>query len=76
MNIKCPNCNGEVEIWSDETQARCSNCKSIVTRNLGQSCLDWCKYAEKCVGKKVYKEYKRNKSKTKTYYKKKRPELK
>ena len=62
--MKCPFCSYEVEIWSDEIVATCPKCKRTVMRNDGkQSCLDWCKYAEKCVGVVQYNKYKQNKSK-------------
>lgn len=49
-DIKCPHCGREVEIWTDESGARCPNCKQCVLRQTGQSCLDWCKYAGECSG--------------------------
>jgi DNA-directed RNA polymerase subunit RPC12/RpoP len=46
--IKCPRCNGDVEIWSDENEAQCLNCGFVVSKSKVQSCLDWCEYADKC----------------------------
>ena len=64
--MKCPFCSYEVEIWSDEIRATCPKCKKTVIRNDGkQSCLDWCKYAEKCIGVVKYNKYKQNKNKYK-----------
>jgi len=60
--IKCPSCGEEVEIWTDEVKTTCSNCKNTVTRQGGQSCLDWCKYAKECVGDQVYNKYMQNKA--------------
>jgi predicted RNA-binding Zn-ribbon protein involved in translation (DUF1610 family) len=45
--ITCSICKSEVEIWTDETEAECSNCGAKVSRDM-QSCLDWCEYADKC----------------------------
>lgn len=46
--LKCPNCGAEVEIWSDESEIVCDNCGALVTRDVAPSCLEWCKYADKC----------------------------
>ena len=59
--IKCPACAKEVEIWTDEIQVICSNCKSPVRRKQEQSCLDWCIHAKECVGEERFKKYRRNK---------------
>lgn len=48
--IKCRFCGRETEIWSDESQTKCDKCKKVVARELGQSCLDWCKHARECMG--------------------------
>ena len=58
--IRCLRCGEEVEIWTDEVKARCPKCKDEVTRDSGQSCLDWCRYAKECVGEAVYKKYMEN----------------
>lgn len=62
--IKCPSCSGEVEIWTDEVQADCPKCKTKVSRQAGESCLDWCRYAKGCVGDVLYSKYIKNKSLT------------
>jgi len=46
--LKCPKCQANVEIWSDEEQASCPNCGTVVSRSKPQSCLDWCEFADKC----------------------------
>lgn len=61
--LQCPSCGEEVEIWTDEVEAVCRNCKVTVTRQKGQSCLDWCKYAKECVGEERYNKYLSNKQK-------------
>lgn len=60
--IKCPFCAKEVEIWTDEVKTTCSNCKNIVTRQPGQSCLDWCAYAKECIGDANYNKHMQNKT--------------
>lgn len=55
--IKCPFCNNEVEIWTDEVKATCSNCKNTVMRTGETSCLEWCKYAKECVGENTYNKF-------------------
>ena len=51
--VDCPSCGEAVEIWTDETEAICGNCKTRVRKNMEQSCLDWCAYAHICAGYKV-----------------------
>lgn len=60
--MKCPSCSQEVEIWTDEIQATCPNCKQVLMREAGVSCFDWCKYAKECVGIQVYNKYVQNKA--------------
>ena len=48
--IECPSCKGEVEIWSDEAKATCTNCHTTVPREMKSGCWEWCKFAEKCLG--------------------------
>ena len=60
-SVACPNCHIDVEVWTDEYDAVCPKCKNRVTRQSGQSCLDWCKYAKECVGNEIYDEYMRKK---------------
>jgi len=45
--IKCHRCRVEVEIWSDEREAKCLECGAKVSREVA-SCLDYCEYASKC----------------------------
>jgi predicted amidophosphoribosyltransferase len=47
--LTCPNCGGEVEMWSDEDIGTCDNCGKEVSRPQKEtSCLDWCQYADQC----------------------------
>ncbi len=60
--INCPFCNAEVEIWTDENKAICPKCKKDITRELQESCLEWCKYAKECVGTDKFEEFMRGKN--------------
>jgi len=46
--LKCPKCGGDIEIWSDENEAQCQSCGTLVSRGMLQSCLNWCEFADKC----------------------------
>lgn len=47
--FSCPECDGQVEIWSDEEVGVCDTCNKEFGRpEKEQSCLDWCEYADKC----------------------------
>ena len=60
--IICPFCSEELEIWSDEIQVTCPNCKNTVMHQReGVSCLDWCSRAKDCVGEETYNKYINNK---------------
>lgn len=58
----CPNCGAEVEIWTDEIRRKCPRCKTVVMRYQDQSCLEWCKLAETCVGQEAYDNFMQNRS--------------
>ncbi|ATZ61723.2 MAG: hypothetical protein BME93_01380 [Methanosarcinales archaeon Met12] len=53
--IKC-GCGWEVEIFTDEQKAECENCGATVFRDARPSCVEWCPYAEKCIGEEKYKK--------------------
>jgi len=61
-DIECSQCGAEVEIWSDELTARCSQCGARVSRELGPSCIDWCSFAEQCIGTEKYERLKKGNS--------------
>ncbi|MDD5669586.1 MAG: phosphohydrolase [Candidatus Omnitrophica bacterium] len=48
-DITCPFCRKEVEIWTDESYAVCPRCKNKIIRASRPCCLDWCRYADKCI---------------------------
>ncbi len=49
----CPNCGAEVEIMSVDTEAVCEKC-GFTIYNDTLNCVQWCKYAKKCVGEEMY----------------------
>jgi predicted RNA-binding Zn-ribbon protein involved in translation (DUF1610 family) len=56
LEIKeCPKCHEEVEIVSNESSAKCSNCGFVIYNDL-LSCVEWCEYARECVGDKMYEK--------------------
>ena len=57
--VRCPHCQEEVEVWSDEFRARCPQCDVWVYRSQGPTCLDWCASAKECVGAATLAAYQR-----------------
>ncbi len=55
--VSCPDCGGDVEVWSDEADGMCTACKKAVVRKNTQACMDWCRYAAQCLGEVKYKQY-------------------
>ena len=49
----CPNCGSIIELFSIDTQMPCEKC-GFVAFNDTLSCVQWCKYARKCVGDAMY----------------------
>jgi ribosomal protein S27E len=37
MEVKCPHCGMEIEIWSDETELKCAMCGFIVYNHEGMT---------------------------------------
>lgn len=52
--IPCPSCHAEVEIWTDEAEAKCDECGQTVSREMLQGCVDYCPSAKECLGEKLY----------------------
>ncbi|MCL2786692.1 MAG: hypothetical protein FWD81_05700 [Methanomassiliicoccaceae archaeon] len=50
----CPECGGEIEIFSIDRQAVC-DCGFVVYNDI-QSCVLWCGRARECVGEETYRE--------------------
>ena len=62
LTIKiCPDCGGEVELFSSDSKAVCSQCGFIVY-NDAQTCIQWCRYARECIGDEVYERFHNKKS--------------
>ena len=61
-DLMCSTCGEAVEIWSDETEAKCKRCGAMNTRLLGPSCIDWCAFAKECVGEDKYRRLKSQES--------------
>ncbi len=49
----CPQCGNLIEMFSIDTQMACEHC-GFVAYNDTLSCVQWCKYAKKCVGEEMY----------------------
>ncbi len=52
--LPCPKCHNEVEIWTDEAEAKCDRCGNAVTRAMLQGCIDYCQAAKECLGEVLY----------------------
>jgi DNA-directed RNA polymerase subunit RPC12/RpoP len=57
-SVACPDCGFSVEIFSDELQIRCPQCKGMTCRDKLPSCVDWCMAARECVGEERYRKLK------------------
>ena len=49
----CPQCGELIELFSIDTQMACEKC-GFIAYNDTLSCVQWCKYARKCVGVEMY----------------------
>ena len=49
----CPNCGEIIELFSTDTEVACDNC-GFVAYNDTLTCVQWCEYAEQCVGPEMY----------------------
>jgi len=60
LKIKnCPQCGGELELFSTDTKVKCSVCGFTVYNNI-ESCIQWCLYAKECVGEEPYNKLKKD----------------
>jgi len=55
---KCPECGSEIEIFSTDVSVNCRRCGFTIYEDL-ESCIQWCKYAEQCVGEELYRKLKK-----------------
>ena len=53
MEKVCPHCGAEIEMFSIDTEMRCEKC-GFVVYNDQLNCVQWCKYAKKCVGEEAH----------------------
>ena len=51
----CPQCGHPVEIFSVDVSVKCEHC-GFEIYNDTLNCVQWCQYARKCVGDKVYED--------------------
>jgi HD superfamily phosphohydrolase YqeK/predicted RNA-binding Zn-ribbon protein involved in translation (DUF1610 family) len=60
----CPHCGSEVEIWTDEFKRPCPDCGRSVFRDANLGCIEWCAYAEECVGEETFSDFVERKQKS------------
>ena len=51
----CPQCGSVIELFSIDTEMACEKC-GFIAYNDTLSCVQWCKYARKCVGDEMYEQ--------------------
>lgn len=54
--IDCTNCGSDIESFSDDPKAVCSECGEVVFKESNPSCVAWCDHATLCVGEERYNE--------------------
>lgn len=57
----CPKCGGDVEFFTRDKKANCTECGFLVFKEQQASCIDWCPMAEECFGKDVVENEKSKK---------------
>jgi hypothetical protein len=45
--VRCPGCGEEVELFTGDSKAKCSDCGMWVPREAA-SCIEWCPGAKQC----------------------------
>jgi ribosomal protein S27E len=50
---RCPECGGEVEIFSSDAKVECMRCGFVIYNDTA-SCIQWCKHATECLGEERY----------------------
>ena len=53
---KCPNCETQNEIFSDELKIKCHKCGQYIYKEQMPSCIDWCASARECLGEARWQE--------------------
>ena len=51
--VKCPECGGDIELFSTDVKVRCDNCGFVAYNDIN-TCVQWCEHAEECVGTELY----------------------
>lgn len=54
----CPRCGAIIELFPIDVSVACDNC-GFVAYNDTVTCVQWCEYAEQCVGKEQYEAMKK-----------------
>jgi hypothetical protein len=49
FEVSCPNCGKTVEFWKDDARRTCTCGHRFLNPKRDIGCLEWCKYAEKCM---------------------------
>jgi len=51
FEVKCPNCDNQVEFFKDDTSRKCPNCgHRFVNPHMDFGCAAYCQFAEQCLG--------------------------
>lgn len=50
---KCPECGGEVEVFSTDVKVTCPDCGTVIY-NDDLTCAQWCRHARECLGEDLY----------------------
>ena len=50
---KCLRCGEEVEVFSNDIKVTCGRCGFVIYNDI-LSCVQWCTYAQECVGDETY----------------------
>jgi len=54
---RCPQCGGEVELFSTDMKVDCPQCGQAVYNNVA-TCAAHCRFAEQCLGAELYEKLK------------------
>ena len=54
---KCPRCDTEVEIFTDELRVKCPKCGEQIYSEKMPSCIEWCASARECLGEERWKQF-------------------
>jgi hypothetical protein len=57
----CPECGGEIELFSSDADGSCRSC-GFIAYNDTPSCVSWCRYAVQCVGAEMYERLMKEKN--------------